>query len=252
MIEIKGVCKRFGSNEVLRNINFTVNPGETVAIVGESGCGKTVLLKHILGLLIPDEGKVLVDGIDINAERRHLYDVRKRFGMVFQSSALFDSITVMENVVIGLKEHRHGMPIKEMEEIGREKLKLVGLSSQSFALKPQELSGGMKKRVAIARALSMDPEYIIYDEPTTGLDPILADKMNNLILHLKEKLKKTTIMVTHDLISAFKVADRIAMLAEGRIVFDGSPEEALETDNSYMREFIKSSFSQQVRHSKKA
>lgn len=241
MIEIIDVHKSFGNNHVLRGLDLTIRQGETVGVVGESGCGKTVLLKHILGLLKPDEGKILVDGMDINDNASHLFDVRKRFGMVFQSSALFDSLEVMENVIIGLKEHYPELGLKKMEEIGSEKLELVELSSETYFLKPQELSGGMKKRVAIARALSMDPEYIIYDEPTTGLDPIIADKMNNLMLHLKEKLNKTTVIVTHDLHSAFKVADRIAMLAEGKIVFEGSPEKAMKTDNVFMKRFIQSS-----------
>ncbi|MCK4322859.1 ATP-binding cassette domain-containing protein [candidate division WOR-3 bacterium] len=241
MIEIIDVHKSFGNNHVLKGLDLTIRQGETVGVVGESGCGKTVLLKHILGLLKPDEGKILVDGMDINDNTSHLFDVRKRFGMVFQSSALFDSLEVMENVIIGLKEHYPELGLKKMEEIGSEKLELVELSSETYSLKPQELSGGMKKRVAIARALSMDPEYIIYDEPTTGLDPIIADKMNNLMLHLKEKLNKTTVIVTHDLHSAFKVADRIAMLAEGKIVFEGSPEKAMKTDNVFMKRFIQSS-----------
>lgn len=241
MIEIIDVHKSFGNNHVLKGLDLTIRQGETVGVVGESGCGKTVLLKHILGLLKPDEGKILVDGMDINDNASHLFDVRKRFGMVFQSSALFDSLEVMENVIIGLKEHYPELGLKKMEEIGIEKLELVELSSETYSLKPQELSGGMKKRVAIARALSMDPEYIIYDEPTTGLDPIIADKMNNLMLHLKEKLNKTTVIVTHDLHSAFKVADRIAMLAEGKIVFEGSPEKAMKTDNVFMKRFIQSS-----------
>ncbi|MCK4571461.1 ATP-binding cassette domain-containing protein [candidate division WOR-3 bacterium] len=241
MIEIIDVHKSFGNNHVLKGLDLTIRQGETVGVVGESGCGKTVLLKHILGLLKPDEGKILVDGMDINDNASHLFDVRKRFGMVFQSSALFDSLEVMENVIIGLKEHYPELGLKKMEEIGSEKLELVELSSETYSLKPQELSGGMKKRVAIARALSMDPEYLIYDEPTTGLDPIIADKMNNLMLHLKEKLNKTTVIVTHDLHSAFKVADRIAMLAEGKIVFEGSPEKAMKTDNVFMKRFIQSS-----------
>lgn len=241
MIEIIDVHKSFGNNHVLKGLDLTIRQGETVGVVGESGCGKTVLLKHILGLLKPDEGKILVDGMDIKDNVSHLFDVRKRFGMVFQSSALFDSLEVMENVIIGLKEHYPELGLKKMEEIGSEKLELVELSSETYSLKPQELSGGMKKRVAIARALSMDPEYIIYDEPTTGLDPIIADKMNNLMLHLKEKLNKTTVIVTHDLHSAFKVADRIAMLAEGKIVFEGSPEKAMKTDNVFMKRFIQSS-----------
>jgi len=241
MIEVKNVWKSFENNEVLRNLSLRIDKGETIAIVGSSGCGKTVLLKHILGLLEPDRGEVLVDGVNINEDSAHLFEVRKKFGMVFQSSALFDSLNVIENVIIGLKEHFPRMDRKEMEDIGKEKLALVGLYEDSFNKKSQELSGGMKKRVAIARAVSLDPEYIIYDEPTTGLDPIMCEKMNDLMLHLKGKLGKTTIMVTHDLSSAFKVTDRIAMLSDGEIVFDGTPGEALKTDNTYMKMFIKSS-----------
>ncbi len=241
MIEIKNVWKSFEGNEVLRNLSLKIGKGETIAIVGSSGCGKTVLLKHILGLLEPDKGKILVDGVNINENSAHLFEIRKKFGMVFQSSALFDSLNVIQNVIIGLREHFPDMNRKKMEDIGKEKLALVGLYESSFEKKPQEISGGMKKRVAIARAISLDPEYIIYDEPTTGLDPIMCDKMNELMLHLKEKLGKTTIMVTHDLHSAFRVSDRIAMLADGDIVFDGTPKEALKTDNKFMNMFIKSS-----------
>lgn len=240
MIEIIDLYKNFEDIDVLRGLSLTIQSGETVAIVGESGCGKTVLLKHILGLIKPDDGKIIIDNEDINKNPEHLYEIRKKFGMVFQSSALFDSLTVMENVIIGLKEHRKELTLKDMEEIGREKLSLVGLKNIE-SKKPQELSGGMKKRVAIARALSLDPEYLIYDEPTTGIDPVLSDKLNNLLLHLKIKLKKTTIIVTHDLHSAFKVADRITMLAEGQIVFDGAPDEARKTSNEYMKVFIESS-----------
>jgi len=241
VIEVRNIWKGFDGNVVLRNLSIIIDKGETIAIVGSSGCGKTVLLKHILGLLQPDKGEVLVDNVNINEDRAHLFEVRKKFGMVFQSSALFDSLNVIENVIIGLKEHFPKMERSKMEIIGKEKLSLVGLDESSFNKKPQEISGGMKKRVAIARAISLDPEYIIYDEPTTGLDPIMRDKMNNLMLHLKEKLGKTTIMVTHDLTSAFKVADRIAMLSEGEIVFDATPKEASKTNNASMKMFMKSS-----------
>jgi len=241
MIEVKHLWKNFGDNEVLRDLNIVIDKGETIAIVGSSGCGKTVFLKHILGLLEPDRGEVLVDGININKDSAHLFEVRKKFGMVFQSSALFDSLNVIENVIIGLKEHFPDMKREKMVDIGSDRLRLVGLDESSFNKKPQELSGGMKKRVAIARAISLDPEYIIYDEPTTGLDPIMCEKMNDLMLHLKEKLDKTTLMVTHDLNSAFKVTDRIAMLSKGEIVFDGTPKEALKTKNAYMKKFIESS-----------
>ena len=239
MIEIVNLHKSFYDNHVLRGVNLKVYDGETLVIIGKSGCGKSVLLKHIMGILKPDEGKVLVDGIDINHSESNLFEIRKRFGMVFQGAALFDSLTVAENVIIGLREHTR-LSYKEMLDIAKEKLSLVGLEGTEH-LKPAELSGGMKKRVGIARALAHDPEYILYDEPTTGLDPIMADRINKLMLDLKRRLKKTTIMVTHDMHSAFMVGDRIAMLDEGKIIFEGTPEETLKTKNKRVREFIQSS-----------
>ena len=239
MIEIVNLHKSFYDNHVLRGVNLKVYDGETLVIIGKSGCGKSVLLKHIMGILKPDEGKVLVDGIDINHSESNLFEIRKRFGMVFQGAALFDSLTVAENVIIGLREHTR-LSYREMLDIAKEKLSLVGLEGTEH-LKPAELSGGMKKRVGIARALALDPEYILYDEPTTGLDPIMADRINKLMLDLKRRLKKTTIMVTHDMHSAFMVGDRIAMLDEGKIIFEGTPEETLKTKNKRVREFIQSS-----------
>ncbi len=239
MIEIVNLHKSFYDNHVLRGVNLKVYDGETLVIIGKSGCGKSVLLKHIMGILKPDEGKVLVDGIDINHSESNLFEIRKRFGMVFQGAALFDSLTVAENVIIGLREHTR-LSYKEMLDIAKEKLSLVGLEGTEH-LKPAELSGGMKKRVGIARALAHDPEYILYDEPTTGLDPIMADRINKLMLDLKRRLKKTTIIVTHDMHSAFMVGDRIAMLDGGKIIFEGTPEETLKTKNKRVREFIQSS-----------
>lgn len=239
MIEIVNLHKSFYDNHVLRGVNLKVYDGETLVIIGKSGCGKSVLLKHIMGILKPDEGKVLVNGIDINHSESNLFEIRKRFGMVFQGAALFDSLTVAENVIIGLREHTR-LSYREMLDIAKEKLSLVGLEGTEH-LKPAELSGGMKKRVGIARALALDPEYILYDEPTTGLDPIMADRINRLMLDLKKRLKKTTIMVTHDMHSAFMVGDRIAMLDEGKIIFEGTPEETLKTKNKRVREFIQSS-----------
>ena len=239
MIEIKDLHKSFGDNYVLRGVNLYVKDGETLALIGRSGCGKSVLLKHIIGLMKPDKGKILVNGMDVNSRSVNIFEIRKKFGMVFQSSALFDSLTVQENVIIGLREHTN-LKESEMIEIASEKLRLVGMSNNKN-LKPSELSGGMKKRVGIARALAMDPEYILYDEPTTGLDPIMADRINVLILDLKKRLKKTTIIVTHDMHSAYMVSDRIAMLYEGKIVFDDVREHLLTTKNKFVREFIDSS-----------
>ncbi|RKZ18764.1 ABC transporter ATP-binding protein [bacterium] len=237
MIKIEDLHKSFGDNHVLKGINLEVRDGETLVIIGRSGCGKSVLLKHIVGLLKPDKGRVVVDGIEVHrVSRREVFDLRRRFGMVFQGAALFDSLTVKENVAIGLREHLK-LSEEEIDRIVKEKLELVGLRNVEH-LKPAELSGGMKKRVGIARALAMDPEYILYDEPTTGLDPIMADRINELILSLKHRLHKTTIVVTHDMKSAFKVGDRIAMIYDGRIIFEGTPEEVEKSDNPYVRQFV--------------
>ena len=237
MIEIQNLHKKFGRNTVLQGVNLTIPSGDTVVVIGRSGCGKSVLLKHIIGLIKPDAGKVLVEGEEVTSlNGDDLYRVRKKFGMLFQGSALFDSMTVEENVGLGLKEHAKITPEK-IKKIVEEKLKLVGLSGVG-QMKPAELSGGMKKRVGLARAIAMDPEFILYDEPTTGLDPIMADAINDLIIELREKLKITSIAVTHDMVSAYKIADRIAMLYEGEIIFTGTPEETKNTDNPVVRQFI--------------
>jgi len=237
MIEIQSLHKKFGKNAVLKGVNLSISSGDTVVVIGRSGCGKSVLLKHIIGLIKPDAGKVLVEGEEVTSlNGEDLYRVRKKFGMLFQGSALFDSMTVEENVGLGLKEHGKITPEK-IKEIVEEKLKLVGLSGVGN-MKPAELSGGMKKRVGLARAIAMDPEFILYDEPTTGLDPIMADAINDLIIELREKLKITSIAVTHDMVSAYKIADRIAMLYEGEIIFTGTPEETKNSDNPIVRQFI--------------
>jgi len=231
------VWKRFGDKAVLRGVDLSVESGESIVVMGRSGCGKSVLLKHLVGLLVPDEGTVRVDGAEVaRLSRRKLFELRMRFGMVFQGSALFDSSTVGENVGLGLREHTT-MTDAEIARICEEKLHMVGLDGVS-ALSPSELSGGMKKRVAIARAIAMDPECVLYDEPTTGLDPIMSDVINTLIIELKRELGITSIVVTHDLASAYKVADRIAMLHEGRIIFDGAPEALREAADPVVRQFI--------------
>jgi len=240
MIEIKDVHKNFGENQVLRGVDLTIQKGETMVIIGRSGCGKSVLLKHIIGLLKPDKGKILVDGEDITSSNEgQLNKLRQKFGMLFQASALFDSMTVDENVGLGLREHTK-MPEAEIQEKVRETLKLVGLSGIEEK-KPAELSGGMKKRVGLARAIAMDPEYVLYDEPTTGIDPIMADVINELIINLRNTLSITSIAVTHDIVSAYKIADRIAMLYEGKIIFIGTPEETKNTDHPVVRQFIEGS-----------
>lgn len=236
-IECRDVWKSFGRKSVLRGLNLVIKPGETVVIIGQSGTGKSVLLKHIVGLIYPDRGSVLVDGIDITRlHRKKLFELRMRFGMVFQGSALFDSYTVEENVGLAMREHTD-LPNEEVKRIAEEKLRMVGLEGVGDK-NPAELSGGMKKRVSFARAIAMDPKCILYDEPTTGLDPINADVINNLIVKLSNELHITSIVVTHDLASAYKVADRIVMLHDGKVLFDGTPEEVKSTSNAIVRQFI--------------
>jgi len=237
MIKINNVHKSFVGNRVLRGLNLEIEKGETITIIGGSGCGKSVLLKHIVGLMKPEVGEIEVDGQEITRLGvEELAEVQKKFGMLFQGAALFDSLTVGGNISFGLRMLTD-LDEREIKKRVSEKLSLVGLEGIE-ELMPAELSGGMKKRVALARAIAMNPEYILYDEPSTGLDPIMADVINNLILDLQEKLKITSIVVTHDMVTAYKVSDRIAMLYEGRIEEIGTPEEIRETKNPVVRQFI--------------
>jgi len=240
MIEIKDVHKEFGDNQVLRGVDLTINKGETMVIIGRSGCGKSVLLKLIIGLMKPDQGRILVNGDEITSlNDNQLNQLRQKFGMLFQASALFDSMTVDGNVGLGLREHTK-FPEEEIKKRVKDKLKMVGLSGVE-QMKPAELSGGMKKRVGLARAIAMDPEYVLYDEPTTGLDPIMGDVINELIIDLRNTLSITSIAVTHDIVSAYKIADRIAMLYEGKIIFIGTPDETKNTNHPVVRQFIEGS-----------
>ena len=237
MIEIINLFKEFGRHPVLRGVNLTIRDGETMVIIGRSGCGKSVLLKHMIGLMKPDEGQVLVDDEEVSrADEPALRRIRMKFGMLFQGAALFDSLTVGENVAFPLREHT---PMDEhaVQERVKECLGYVGLAGIEH-LRPAELSGGMRKRVGLARALAIKPQVILYDEPTTGVDPIGADAINRLILRLHDKLKVTGVVVTHDMVSAYKVADRIAMLHEGRILQVGTVEEIRSTSNPLVRQFI--------------
>ena len=237
MIEIKNLSKSFHGHKVLDQLNLTIQTGETMVVIGRSGVGKTVLLKNIIGLLKPDSGQVLIDGQDITKlEDKELYKIRLRFGMLFQGSALFDSLTVKENVGFSLKEHTQQTD-KQIDQRVKESLDLVGLAGIE-RLMPAELSGGMKKRVGFARAICMKPDIILYDEPTTGVDPIMADATNELIMKLHDKLKITAIAVTHDMISAYKIADRIAMLYNGKIVAIGTPQEIKKTTDPVVHQFI--------------
>ena len=239
-IVLRGITKSFGDNRVLDGLDFTIRRGETVVVIGRSGEGKSVMLKHIVRLLEPDAGSVWVDGTEVTAlERRELFELRKRFGMLFQGAALFDSMTICENIGLGLQEH-FGLSEEEIRARACKCLAQVGLQAVEDKL-PSELSGGMKKRAGLARAIAMEPDYILYDEPTTGLDPITSDAINDLIIQLQRELNVTSIVVTHDMASAFKVADRIAMLHQGRIIYDDTVEATRETDNPVVRQFIEGS-----------
>lgn len=239
MIEIKNLHKSFGSKKVLSGVDMNIHDGETIVIIGRSGCGKSVLLKLIVGLLSPDEGFVKVEGKIINElPEKELYKVRRNFGFLFQGSALFDSMTVGENVALPLVEANSGTAEKEIDKLVEEKLELVGLSGIQ-SLKPSELSGGMKKRVGLARALITNPNYILYDEPTTGLDPIMSDSIDNLIKELAEKLKVTSVVVTHDMFSVKNVADKVAMMHNGIIHFVGNIDELENSSDEIIIEFIK-------------
>jgi len=237
MIEIHNLKKSFGEKIVLRSVDLNIYDGEKLVIIGRSGCGKSVLLKHIINLMQPDKGYILVDEIAIRkVGQKDLFFLRKQFGFLFQGAALFDSMSVAENVALPLREHT-AMGEKEIARKVAEKLELVGLPGTEN-LRPSELSGGMKKRIGLARAIIMDPKYVLYDEPTTGLDPIMAANIDKLIIKLSEKLKVTSIVVTHDMQSVKKVADRVVMLHLGRIIFSGTVEELYSTDNEVVSQFI--------------
>jgi phospholipid/cholesterol/gamma-HCH transport system ATP-binding protein len=237
MIEITNLCKSFGSLQVLRGVNLSVEKGESMTVIGGSGSGKSVLIKHIIGLLFPDKGEVKVAGQVLNElDEEGLNEVRKKFGMLFQGAALFDSLTVGENVGFGLKQHTK-MSDQEIRAIATQKLALVGLKDVEDKM-PVDLSGGMKKRVGLARAIAMDPQIILYDEPTTGLDPITADAINDLIVDLRRKLGVTSVSITHDMHSAYKISDRIAMLYKGEIQEIGTPDEIKGTTNPIVKQFI--------------
>jgi len=239
MIEIKNLIKKFDDNYVLRGVNLTINQGETLAIIGPSGCGKSVLLKHIVGLLQPDDGSVWIEGENINnLTISELYEIRKLFGFLFQGSALFDSMTIEENIALPLVENDYNFPQSKLDKIVCEKLELVGLPGIQKK-KPSELSGGMKKRVGLARALVTNPKYILYDEPTTGLDPIMSDSIDELIVHLNEQINVTSVVVTHDMFSVKNVADKVSMMHEGKIYYSGTYNQILNSDNNVIKNFVK-------------
>ncbi|HHL73522.1 MAG TPA: ABC transporter ATP-binding protein [Bacteroidetes bacterium] len=237
MIEIRDLYKAFEGQQVLRGVTLNIEKGKSHIVIGRSGCGKSVLLKHIIGLLQPDAGDVRVDGISIpGLPRRELYKVRRKIGMLFQGAALFDSMTVAENISLGVREHRM-VDEQDLPALVAEKLAMVGLKGIEEKY-PSELSGGMKKRVGLARALMMEPEYILYDEPTTGLDPVMADAINEMIIDVTGQMGVTSIVVTHDMVSAYKIGDMISMLHEGTVRFTGTPDEIRACDDPVVQQFI--------------
>jgi len=237
LIRLEGVTKRFGPHTVFQDLTLRFRRGETTVVLGASGVGKSVMLKLILGLLPPDAGRIVIDHTDITGlDERALIPIRQRFGMVFQGSALFDFLTVYENVAFAIREHKD-WPEEKIRETVRAKLATVGLEGTEHLL-PEELSGGMKKRVGLARAIAIDPEVILYDEPTTGLDPVTADAINSLIVRCERQLRTTSIVVTHDIASAYKVGHRLVMLHEGQVIADGSPEAIRQHSDHRVQRFI--------------
>lgn len=237
-IVLRDVHKRFGKKVVLDGLTLEVPRGKSLVVIGGSGTGKSVMLKCILGLIRPDSGQILIDGQDsmkFGADQRE--QALRKFGMLFQGSALFDSLKVWENVAFGLIQGRN-MPRNEAKDIALEKMAQVGLGPEVGELSPAELSGGMQKRVALARAIAAEPEIIFFDEPTTGLDPIMADVINNLIKSCVQKLGATTLSITHDMSSARKIADYVAMIYKGRIIWHGTAAEVDNSGNEYVDQFI--------------
>jgi phospholipid/cholesterol/gamma-HCH transport system ATP-binding protein len=246
VIEVRDLWKAFGSNQVLKGISLSIPPGQTYVVLGGSGSGKTVLMKHVIGLFKPDRGSVHVAGVEISAlEGKALTEARAVFGMVFQGAALFDSMTVFENVAFPLSQRGHSPPADQVRARCLAKLKVVDLGEDEMERYPAELSGGMRKRVALARALVSDPQVVLYDEPTTGLDPITTAYVDEMILAAKQKLGITSMVISHDVASAFKVADRLAVLYDGRLVAEGTPAEVKASHDPYVQRYLSTWFEKQ-------
>jgi phospholipid/cholesterol/gamma-HCH transport system ATP-binding protein len=242
MIEVVDLHKSFAGHPVLTGIDLEIPAGSTCVILGGSGSGKTVLMKHMIGLLKPDSGRMIIDGEDIVPMGTDALErVRRKFGMVFQAAALFDSMNVYENVAFPLREHRRKMPEEQIREVVRAKLSLMGLNNVEHKF-PADLSGGMRKRVGLARAIVLDPKIVLYDEPTTGLDPITTDYVDEMILAAKRELGVTSVVISHDIASAFNVADQIAFLSKGVIVARGTPEQMRESEHPAVRVFLQTWF----------
>ncbi len=237
IVSLRGIHKRFGDNEVLRGVDLDVDEGSITVVIGPSGCGKSVLVKHVIGLLRPDSGSIIVDGEDIlSLGGRRLTDIRRKFGMLFQQSALFDSMNVLDNVTFPLVEHRR-MSSRVMRDMALARLEQLGLRDVERKF-PSELSGGMRKRVGLARATILDPKIVIYDEPMTGLDPIMCENVEDMILTATRELHVTSLVVSHDMASTFRMADRIAMLFEGRIRVQGTSDQVQASADEMVRRFI--------------
>ncbi len=253
MIEIIDLHKSFGNKKILNGVNLNIEIGSTLCIIGKSGCGKSVLLKHIVGLLYPDKGRVVFDGKNVTEmNSKEIFDLRKKIGFVFQSSALFDSYNVFENVILGMYEHG----LRDMNFLEAETIRVLSgvkllpdkndVSADSFQKewsnlknkKPSDLSGGMKKRVGVARALVGNPEYIFYDEPTTGLDPVTSEQIDKLIADLSENINATSVIITHDLFSVFHTADTVALLDDGAVRFYGTPDKLIKSEDNKVKEFL--------------
>jgi phospholipid/cholesterol/gamma-HCH transport system ATP-binding protein len=248
VIEIRDLWKSFADNHVLKGIDLTIPKGNTFVVLGGSGSGKTVLMKHVIGLLKPDRGLVRVNGIEISAlHGKALTEARQMFGMVFQGAALFDSMTVFENVAFPLKEKRRRQRVSAegIRQRVIEKLRVVDLGEEVLERWPSELSGGMRKRVALARALVSDPQVVLYDEPTTGLDPITTDYVDGMILNAKQALGITSMVISHDIASAFKVADRLGVLYDGHLVAEGTPAEVRQSKDPFVQKFLSLWFEKQ-------
>ncbi|MBC8200225.1 MAG: ABC transporter ATP-binding protein [Desulfobacterales bacterium] len=237
MIKLIKICKSFKGQKVLDNLDLKIEPEKITVIIGRSGGGKSVLLKHIIGLIKPDSGQVLVNGVDTaKLNDKELNEIRKVFGMLFQDAALFDSMTVGENVAFPLKEHTK-LSKKEIDEIVEEKLLAVDLKNVTHKM-PSELSGGMRKRVGLARAIALNPKIVLFDEPTTGLDPIMCEGIDNLVINTQRHTKATFVVISHDIRSTFKIAHKVAMLYKGKIIKIGTPEEIRLSNNPVVKRFI--------------
>lgn len=237
-IELSGVYKAFGSKKVLDGVDLTINKGESLVVIGGSGSGKSVLIKCILGLLTPDKGSIKIDGVEItNLSRSERQKIMRKFGMLFQGGALFDSLPVWENISFALLQNK-SINKKNAKELAIEKLESVGLSADVANLSPSELSGGMQKRVALARAIAANPEIIFFDEPTTGLDPIMADVINQLIVKCSKELGATTLTITHDMASVRRIANHVTMIYQGKLIWKGDVREIERSENAYVDQFI--------------